>query len=109
MRLMVDVLDKTRHEIHSYEKIKEVPKPTPRYDFNFGKQASTLLCSVPRYEFYSHGKTKKVPKPNPRYDPNFGKQAGALLYRAPRYDPRYGAYPRKRLRIITWSVVFERK
>ena len=34
---MVDVLDKTRHEIHSYEKIKEVPKPTPRYGINFGK------------------------------------------------------------------------
>ena len=37
MRLMVDVLKKTRYELYLYEKTKEVPKPTPRYDPNFGK------------------------------------------------------------------------
>ena len=101
---MVDVLKKAPYEFYLYGKTKKVPKPNPRYDFNFGKQASTLLCSVPRYEFYLHGKTKKVKKTNPRYDVNFGKQASALVYRAPRYDPRYGANPRNRLEIITWNV-----
>ena len=105
MRLMVDVLDKTRHEIHSYEKIKEVPKTTPSYDFILDKQASTLLCSAPRYEFCLGRKTKEELKPIPRYDPNFGKYGGTLLCSVPRYDPRYGANPRNRLRIITWNIL----
>ena len=73
MSLMIDVLEKTHYEFHLYEKTKGVPKPTPRYDPNFGKYGGTLLCSAPRYEFYSYGKTKKAPKQNPRYEPNFGK------------------------------------
>ena len=105
MRLMIDVLKKTRYEFHLYEKTEGVPKPTPCYDSNFGKQASTLLFRAPRYELYLYEKTKGVPKPIPRYDPNFGKQASTLLCRAPRYDPRYGAYPELKLKIITWNVL----
>ena len=37
MRLMIDVLEKTRYEFHLYEKTKGVTKPIPRYDANFGK------------------------------------------------------------------------
>ena len=37
MRLMVDVLKKAPYESYLYGKTKKVPKPNPRYDFNFGK------------------------------------------------------------------------